>query len=94
MKTREKNKEEIRLKGTIISPGIGWGKAQILDQEIAVIKVKILPDQVEKEKQRYSRAIDIVHERLDEHVKESHFGSSLSVSQILKVHKAMLEDNG
>ena len=89
---KENHGKQIRLKGTIISPGIGFGNAQILDLEIAVVKITILPDQVKKEQQRYSRAVKVVRNHLNEHVKEAHSGSWLSASQILKVHKAMLED--
>jgi len=91
---KENHGKQIRLKGTIISPGIGFGNAQILDLEISVVKIAILPDQVKKEQQRYSRAVKVVRNHLNEHVKEAHFGSWLSASQILKVHKAMLEDEG
>lgn len=91
---KENNGKEIRLKGITISPGIGFGTAQILDLEIAVVKISIIPDQVKKEQQRYSRAVKVVHDHLEEHVKEAHSSSWLNASQILKVHKAMLEDKG
>ena len=91
---KDHQRKEIRLKGKTISPGIGFGTAQILDREIAVIKIAILPDQVKKEQQRYSRAVEVVRDHLEEHVKEAHAGSWLSASQILKVHKAMIEDEG
>jgi phosphoenolpyruvate-protein phosphotransferase (PTS system enzyme I) len=91
---KDNNKKEIRLKGTTISPGIGFGTAQILDLEIAVVKISITPDMVKKEQQRYYKAVKVVLDHLGEHVKEAHAGSWLDASQILKVHKAMLEDKG
>jgi len=89
---RDKKENEFRLKGQTICPGIGFGNAQILDREIDVAKITIIPGQVKKEQKRYSQAVKVVSDHLDEHVKEAHDGSWLSASQLLKVHKAMLED--
>ena len=91
---KQNDRKEIRLKGTTISPGIGFGIAQILDLKIAVVKTAILSEQVKREQRRYSRAVKVVRDHLEEHVKESHSGSWLGAAQILEVHKSMLEDKG
>ena len=91
---KENNEKEVRLRGITISPGIGFGTAQIMDLEISVAKNVIIPDQVKKEQLRYSRAVKVVRDHLEEHVREAHSDSWLGASQILKVHKAMIEDKG
>ncbi len=87
-----KQKKEKRLSGVTICPGIGFGKLQILDHELPVVRISLPPSQVEEEQKRYTRAVKMVGEHLDQHVKEAHSASWLSASQILKVHRAILDD--
>ncbi len=87
-----KPKQEHRLSGITICPGIGFGKVQILDRELPVVKISLPPVRVKREQKRYARAVKMVGTHLDEHVKEAHSASWLSASQILKVHRAILDD--
>jgi len=85
-------RKEIKLSGVTICPGIGFGKVQILDRELPVVRISLPPGQVKREQKRYTRAVKMVGEHLDQHVKEAHSASWLSASQILKVHRAILDD--
>lgn len=84
--------DEIKLKGTTICPGIGIGRARVLDRGFIVPRKKIPEAQVQSEQQRYSQAIRKVSDHLREHIEEDHSDSSLSASLILKTHEAMLTD--
>ncbi len=84
--------DEVELRGTTICPGIGIGRARVLDRELVVLRSKIPADQVEAEKQRYSQAVQLVSDHLREHIKEDHSDSSLTASLILKSHRTMLID--
>jgi phosphoenolpyruvate-protein phosphotransferase (PTS system enzyme I) len=88
----EKQRTERTLSGVTICPGIGFGKAQVLDRELPVVRISLPPGQVKREQNRYGRAVRMVAEHLTEHVKEAHSASWLSAAQILKVHRAILDD--
>ncbi|MDP8236907.1 MAG: phosphoenolpyruvate-utilizing N-terminal domain-containing protein, partial [Candidatus Erginobacter occultus] len=88
----EQKRKESKLSGVTICPGIGFGKAQILDRELPVVRISLPPSQVEREQKRYRRAVKMVGSHLDQHVKEAHSASWLSATQILKVHRAILDD--
>jgi len=90
--TRLETETEIKLKGATICPGIGIGQVRILDREFIVPRNEILESQVQSEQQRYSEAVKTVSDHLHEHIEETHTGSSLSSSLILKTHEAMLTD--
>lgn len=92
LKMTESQNKEKQLSGITICPGIGFGKVQILDHELPVVRTSLLPGQVKREQKRYAQAVKIVGDHLDEHVKEAHSSSWLSATQILKVHKAILDD--
>ena len=85
--------DEIVLSGSTICPGIGIGRVRVLDRGSTVTRDKIAPDQVRSEQQRYSQAVTIVTEHLQEHIEEAHADSLLSSSLILKNHEAMLTDD-
>jgi len=92
-RTRFETGNEIKLGGTTICPGIGIGRVRVLDRELVVPRNKIPANQVKLEQQRYSDAVNTVSDHLHEHIKETHSGSSLSASLILKSHQAMLTDD-
>jgi len=89
---RSRSGDELELRGTTIYPGIGVGRVRVLDRERVVSKGKIPADQVQAEKQRYNRAVQLVSDHLLEHIQEDHSDSSLSASMILKSHQAILTD--
>jgi phosphoenolpyruvate-protein kinase (PTS system EI component) len=53
-------KKEQRLSGITICPGIGFGKVQILDRELSVVRISLPPGQVKGEQERYGRAVRMV----------------------------------
>jgi phosphotransferase system enzyme I (PtsI) len=90
--SRLKSGNEIELRGTTICPGIGIGRARVLDRERFVLRSEIPADQIQAERRRYNQAVKLVSDHLLEHIKEDHSNSSLSASLILKSHQAMLTD--
>ena len=84
---------EVILRGTTICPGIGIGRAHMLDREIVAARDVTEPDQVPDEQQRYTRAIKIAHDQLHEHVEEAHETRFDQATMILGVHEAMLADD-
>jgi len=90
--TDVKRGDEVTLEGVTICPGIGISSAHVLNPEIEVAKEVIEPDRVPAEQQRYTRAVEVVHEQLRAHVEEAHEELFPEAGFILKAHEAMLAD--
>ncbi len=86
------NGGEITLEGVTICPGVGIGRAHVLDPEMFVVREAIEPDHVLAEQQRYTRAVEAVGKQLREHVESVHGVTFHDAGVILRAHKAMLAD--
>lgn len=78
-------RNEVKLEGTTICPGIGVGRVRVLDRELVIPRNRIPAGQVQWEQQRYSEAVKTVGGHLREHIEEDHHtarGEQKSLSQV------------
>lgn len=85
-------KQEVRLQGISICPGIGMGRAHKMDLDILIPQDEIDISQVAAELDRYSRAVETARRRLPEHVAAVHGELSIEAQAIFQVHEAILSD--
>jgi phosphotransferase system enzyme I (PtsI) len=83
-----------RIRGHSICPGVGIGRAVVLDREPEVARTRVDPARVEAEIARYEDARVAARVRLREHIAQAHGGSWLIAEQILGAHEAILDDEG
>ena len=95
-KQRKKSKvtvcEEVILKGITICPGIGIGEVHILRDDINIPRIQIVSGQVDDERKRYTKAVQMVIENLHKHIEDCHDCSLYDTHQIFKVHELMAKD--
>jgi len=89
----ESEKGEVRLTGTTICPGVGIGRAYMLDRDVVPTRDITTPDHVPNEQERYSGAIKTAYDQLREHVQEAHQTRFNQAAMILGMHQAMLADD-
>jgi len=89
----ESEKGELRLTGKTICPGIGIGRAYMLDRDIVPARDITTPDHVSDEQHRYSGAIKTAYDQLREHVQEAHQTRFDQATMILGMHRAILADD-
>ena len=83
----------MELRGTPVSPGIAVGQALILDQERApVFRLVVPPDQVEREVQRLTRAVDASRQQLQAIKERLRREVGMPHAYIFDAHLLMLED--
>jgi phosphotransferase system enzyme I (PtsI) len=80
------------LSGKIICPGFAMGRAHVLIRDTEIPNVRIAPDRVVHELERYARAVRLVREHLREHVADAHGDAGLEARKIMDIHELMLGD--
>lgn len=92
-KTAGHDRGEFRVKGTIICPGIGIGRAHVLDAEVHVRHSGIRAADVPAEQARYRKAVESVQSHLQDHVAALHEETPEHAAVIMEVHRAILGDD-
>ena len=64
--------EDTTLKGTVICPGIGIGRVELVDTAVAIPHQYITAKGVEAEQHRYSQAVEEVRRHLRAHIQAIH----------------------
>jgi phosphoenolpyruvate-protein kinase (PTS system EI component) len=85
-------KDEVRLQGLSICPGIGMGRAHLIDPDVPIPQEDIDVAHVAAEQDRYSRAVQIAQRHLPEHIAAVHGELSVEAQAIIHVHEAILAD--
>lgn len=80
------------LTGKTLCPGIAVGKAYLLKSGVNLPRKEISEKQVEQEKRRYDRAIQLVNKNLQKHIERMHGDTGFDVKKIMEMHKLMLND--
>lgn len=82
----------IQIKGKPIGPGIGIGIALVLESDIQVPQFSIPPHEIEAEKKRYEKAIELFSNELHSQVQAVRGGYIFDAHQLLKIHELLLND--
>ncbi len=80
------------LTGKTLCPGIAVGKAYLLKFGVNLPRKEISEKQVEQEKRRYDKAIQLVNKNLQKHIERMHGDTGFDEKKIMEVHKLMLND--
>jgi len=86
------SKDEVRLQGISICPGIGIGRVHEMDLDVLIPQDEVDVSQAAAESDRYSRAVQTARRHLPEHVATVHGELSIEAKAIFHVHEAILSD--
>lgn len=91
--TKKKKKNEIRLDGLAVSPGIAMGPVFIKGSSLEYIeKRRIEPESVDKEIEKFNRALEKAKEDISCLQERTHDSIGEDNAQIFDAHRLMLED--
>ena len=85
--------DEVMLRGSPICPGIGIGRAHLVDLDLPIPRGELDPRQVAPEQQRYTAAVETAKDRMRDHVAAVHGNPIREAKAILEVHQAILADD-
>lgn len=86
------HRDEVRLQGVSICPGIGIGRVCIVDLDIPIPQDELDLSRVAAEQDRYTRAVEAARHHLPEHIETVHGTPSIEAEAIIGAHQAILSD--
>lgn len=84
---------EVVLTGSVICPGIGIGRVELVDVAVSVPHREIKAVEVGREQTRYSHAVAAARRNLREHIKAIHDYIHEHSEVVIDIHNAILRDD-
>lgn len=86
------DREEARIRGVTICPGVGLGTVFLRKDREDFPRVRVDPGSVRGEQERYRETVRVMRGYLHRHVAAAHASPFLDAGQILRMHQLILED--